>query len=302
MIQNENLTIFNGSFNVSGNVLNLKIVMVVLVLLCCGCSFLYFRCERFDFCEYYILILFFLLGTFFLVSAADLFFMYISIEFLSLCVYLMIVGGVRSLVLLEGSFKFFILGSVSSVLFLFGICLFYGFFGLVRFDEIKDLVLGEVSLGGLELGLQCSFVFMMAIIFFKLMVFPFHFWGPDLYSGASVFMVLFMAVVPKVVFLIVLVRFYFVFLLGSVGMWHLLLVWCGLFSAVLGVFGAFSQVKVKRLLAYSSIAHLSYMFFALTTFSLEGWFALCFYMFNYVSLMCGVFSFIMFFREYCGVG
>jgi len=121
-------------------------------------------------------------------------------------------------VLLEGGFKFFLLGSVSSIIFLFGICLFYGFFGLVRFDEFKDLFLGEMSLGGLELGLQCGFAFMMVIIFFKLMIFPFHFWGPDLYSGSPVFMVLFISIVPKVVFLGVFVRFYFIFLLGLEGM------------------------------------------------------------------------------------
>lgn len=72
-------------------------------------------------------------------------------------------------------------------------------------------------------------------------------------------------------------------------------------SLIIGIFGAFFQVEVKRLFAYSSIAHLSYIIFALATFSLEGWFVVVIYMFNYVGLMCGVFLFLMFFREYGGV-
>lgn len=263
-------TALNGCFNVTSDTLMLKAVVILLVLFCSVCSFIYFLTEKFDFCEYYVFILFFLLGAFFTISAVDLFCMYISIEFLSFSMYLMIVGGIRSLVLLEGGFKYFILGSVSSVLFLFGICLFYGFFGLVRLNEIIDLFLGEVSFGGVEFGLRCSFVFVLAIIFFKLMVFPFHFWGPDLYSGSSVFMVLFIAIVPKVIFLVVFMRFYFVFLLGLVGVWHLFLVWFVVFSLVIGILGAFFQVEVKRLFAYSGMAHLSYVFLVLITFSFEG--------------------------------
>jgi len=73
--------------------INLKIGVVTLVLLCSACFFLYFCFEKFFFCEYYLLMLFFLLGAFFIVSAVDLFLMYIAIEFLSLCIYLMVIGG-----------------------------------------------------------------------------------------------------------------------------------------------------------------------------------------------------------------
>jgi len=117
----------------------------------------------------------------------------------------------------EGGFKYFLLGSIGSIFFLFGISVFYGFFGTLNFFEIFDLFLCEVSVGSVELGLKISFVFLVSFVFFKLMIIPFHSWGPDVYDGTFTFIVLFLATVPKVVFLLLFLKFYFLFFSFSIG-------------------------------------------------------------------------------------
>jgi len=169
----------------------------------------YFKFEKFQVTEYSIIVLLAVLGMFLLVSANDFISLYLALELQSFCLYILASLKRYSNLSIEAALKYFILGSFSSGIFLFGISLLYGFFGTTNFYEINTLTFSSDIFTNYSSPVLISILFISVGILFKLAVFPFHFWIGDVYEGSPMIITAFFAIVPKLSFLVVFVKLYF---------------------------------------------------------------------------------------------
>jgi NADH-quinone oxidoreductase subunit N len=218
-------------------------------------SHTYLREERLYFGEYYGFVLLSLSGMMVMVSAADLLTIYLGTELMSLSLYVM-AGLKRSAPRsLEASAKYFVLGAFSSGILLYGISLLYGATGSTRLPAIAAAIAGR----SLDDPLLLAATVLLAVGFgFKLAVVPFHMWTPDVYQGAPTSVTAFMAVASKAASFGAFLRV-FVEGLGSLkANWSAIFLLLCIATLVLGNIVALVQTNIKRMLAYSSIAHAGY--------------------------------------------
>jgi NADH-quinone oxidoreductase subunit N len=233
--------------------------------------------------EYFILILCAVLGLMFLVSSYDMISLYLAIEMQSLCLYVLAASKKDSSFSTEAGLKYFILGSFSSALLLFGISILYGCVGTTNFDNFY-LFFSELDLETFILGsiVEKALLCVAAAFFFKIAAAPFHMWVPDVYEGSPTSSTIFFAVVPKIALFSIFLRLFQV-TLGVFGESFLLvLIFVSISSVLVGSFAALRQKKLKRLLAYSSVSHVGYLLLAFSANSLEGTQSLFFYLVVYM--------------------
>ncbi len=251
--------------------------------------------------EYYALIFGMILGMFFMISATDLILIYLSLELMSFSSY--ILSGFTKLRdrNSEAALKYLLYGALSSGLMLFGISLIYGMTGTTNLYLINYLIQGP-QVNYYTLSLACVLIF--AGIGYKISSAPFHFWTPHVYEGAPITITAFLSVASKAAGFALLVRFIkttFVSYIDQAGMWHLLnvfdwkalLVVISILTMTLGNFSALWQNNMKRMLAYSSIAHAGYLLLGLVVMSNQGLIAILIYFAVYLVMNLGAFLIVM---------
>jgi NADH-quinone oxidoreductase subunit N len=251
--------------------------------------------------EYYALMFGMILGMFFMASASDLILIYISIELLSLSSYVL-VGFVKNTIRSsEASLKYVIYGGVSSGIMLFGISLIYGLTGTTNLHEINSIIKLESFAYSTFL---IAALFIMVGFGFKISAAPFHFWTPDVYEGAPLPITAYLSVASKAAGFAVLIRFIkmtFVISTDHHGNWELLsiidwrsiIVFISILTMTLGNFTALWQDNLKRMLAYSSIAHAGYMLLGIAVLSDQGIIATMIYLIVYLFMNLGAFFVVM---------
>lgn len=251
--------------------------------------------------EYYTLIFGMILGMFFIISATNLILIYVSIELLSLSSYIL-AGFLKTVKRsTEASLKYLIYGGVASGVMLFGISILFGLTGTINLYDI-NYALQAGQLGGF------TFIFagMMILggIGFKISVAPFHFWTPDVYEGAPITLTAFLSVASKAAGFALLIRFIKVTFIDTIttnGYWVLLevidwqslLILLSILTMTLGNFAALWQDNLKRMLAYSSIAHAGYLLLAVAILSNAGLVAVLIYFGIYLFMNLGAFYVVM---------
>lgn len=250
--------------------------------------------------EFYTLLLGMVLGMMFMVSASDLIMIYISVEILSLSSY--VLTGFTKLRDRdsEASLKYLIYGSASSGIMLFGMSLIYGLIGSTNIYEINE-VLQTTSINSIIYSFALILIF--AGIGFKISAAPFHFWTPDVYEGAPISITAFLSVASKAAGFALLIRFVKVtFLADNIeGNWILLqgfdwqnfLIIISVLTMTLGNFAALWQDNLKRMLAYSSIAHAGYMLLGIAVLTDQGLLAVMIYFLVYLLMNIGAFYIVM---------
>jgi NADH-quinone oxidoreductase subunit N len=241
----------------------LYLVTGLTVLLSIG----YLKAERLNYGEYYGFILLALAGMMVMVSGADLLTIYLGTELMSLSLYVM--AGLKRTEprSLEASAKYFVLGAFSSGILLYGISLLYGLSGSTRLSVIAGAI---ASQGGANAMLSVALVLLAVGFGFKLAVVPFHMWTPDVYQGAPTSVTVFMAVASKAASFGAFLRV-FVEGLGGLGAdWSQLFVIICVITLVLGNLVAIVQTNIKRMLAYSSIAHAGYALIGVVVAGQQG--------------------------------
>ncbi len=238
--------------------------------------------------EYPILLALAVVGMMMMVSAGDLMALYMGLELQSLALY--VVAAIRrdSVKSTEAGLKYFVLGALSSGILLYGASLTYGFAGTTLFSGILS-TLGE----GAPLGLLFGLVFMLAGLAFKVSAAPFHMWTPDVYEGAPTPVTAFFATAPKVAAMALLARLSWDAFGAIPGDWSQVLAALAVISMFLGAVAAIGQRDIKRLMAYSSIAHMGYALVGLAAGTAEGVQAMLIYMAIYVTMNVGTFAFIL---------
>ncbi len=239
--------------------------------------------------EYPVLIALASVGMMMMVSAGDLMALYMGLELQSLSLY--VVASLRrdSVKSTEAGLKYFVLGALSSGLLLYGASLVYGYAGTTLFSGIVQTAIdGQVSL-----GLLFGIVFLVAGLAFKVSAVPFHMWTPDVYEGAPTPITAFFATAPKMAAMALFARLLFDAFGAAVGDWSQVIALLSLLSMFLGAIAAIGQMNIKRLMAYSSIAHMGYALMGLAAGTQLGVQALLIYMAIYVTMNVGTFAFIL---------
>ena len=239
--------------------------------------------------EYPILVALAMVGMMTMVSAGDLMTLYMGLELQSLSLYVVATlrrDGVKST---EAGMKYFLLGALSSGLLLYGSSLVYGFAGTTTFAGIVE----AVGHGHTPLGLLFGLTFVISGLAFKVSAVPFHMWTPDVYEGAPTPITAFFATAPKLAAMGLFARVLFDAFGGVVGDWQQIIALLSVLSMFLGAVAAIGQTNIKRLMAYSSIAHMGYALMGLAAGTALGVEAMLVYMAIYVTMNVGTFAFIL---------
>lgn len=233
--------------------------------------------------EYHFALLVSLLGMLVLVSARELILLFVAFELMSIPLYVLtgFLKGDRTAP--EAALKFFLVGTVSAALVAYGLSFMYGVMGTTLLADLPAALAGSHPLMTLGLGL------VLAGLGFKIAAFPFHMWAPDSYEAGSAPFVAWLSVAPKAVGFVVLIRLYVEGAAGPATTWVPLLSVLAGVTIVAGNLMAIPQQNVKRLLAYSGVAHIGYMLIALAAMSTDGIAMVLFYLLAYVFANMGAF-------------
>ncbi|MFZ5708552.1 MAG: NADH-quinone oxidoreductase subunit NuoN [Pseudomonadota bacterium] len=239
--------------------------------------------------EYPVLVALAVTGMMLMVSAGDLMALYMGLELQSLALY--VVASLRrdSVKSTEAGLKYFILGALSSGFLLYGASLTYGFAGTTGFEGI----IAHVKGGEMPVGLLFGLVFLITGLAFKVSAVPFHMWTPDVYEGAPTPVTAFLATAPKVAAMALFARLVFDAFGTAAGDWSQIVAALSVASMFLGAVAAIGQRNIKRLMAYSSIAHMGFALMGLAAGTAAGVEAMLIYMVIYVAMNVGTFAFIL---------
>jgi NADH-quinone oxidoreductase subunit N len=240
--------------------------------------------------EYVSLILFATVGMFIMASGANLASLYVGLELMALSVYVLVGYFKLEIKSNEGAIKYFVLGAASSAILLYGISLIYGSLGTLDLQEIREsLVAVPTANPMLVLGM----VLVSFGMLFKVAAVPFHVWTPDAYEGAPTPVTAFISVAPKAAAFAMFMRLFFDAFAPGVEHWRIVLWVASAATMIYGNVAALTQDNVKRMLAYSSIAHAGYALMGLVAFNEMGAWALLMYMLIYAFMNLGAFGFVI---------
>ena len=248
----------------------------------------FMRRERIAGFEFPVLVLLSTLGMLMLISANDFIALYLGFELMSLPLYVIAAYRRHDLQATEAGIKYFVLGSLSSGMLLYGLSLIYGYAGSVSFPAVGAAVHDHNSL-----GVVFGLVFVLAGLAFKISAVPFHMWTPDVYEGAPTPVTTFFASAPKIAAMAILVRVAFTAFPGIVTDWRQILTFVSIASMALGSFAAIGQTNIKRLMAYSSIGHMGFALVGLAAGTVQGAQGVLIYMAIYVVMTLGTFAAIL---------
>ncbi len=241
--------------------------------------------------EYVILYLIAILGMFLLVSSNDLIMMYLSIELISLSLYILAAWNKQWEGSAEAGLKYFILGALSSGLLISGSVILYMITGETSLSQLALYIWYN---NGNSLGIEIGGILIVVALLFKLGAAPFHMWVPDVYEGSPTYVTAYFAILPKIATLGILYKLSMVTFIaqGSNSIQEILL-WCGLASIIIGSIGAINQTKIKRLLAYSAISHMGFMLLGLGVGTMESITATFIYIGVYMIMSLNTFSIVL---------
>ena len=248
--------------------------------------------------EIYPLTLFAVGGMMLFPAASDLITLFIALEVLSLPLYLMAgLSRRRRLLSQEAALKYFLLGAYSSAFFLFGSAFLYGYAGTVSLEGIHNLI---SSGPGNDIFLLIGIAALSVGLLFKVGAVPFHTWTPDVYKGAPTAVTAFMAAATKVAAFGAALRIFYTALSGAVWNWRPLITAIAIVTMLVGSLIAIAQRDVKRMLAYSSIAHAGFLLTGILALNQSGITASLFYLASYGLTTLGAFALVSLVRDSAG--
>jgi NADH-quinone oxidoreductase subunit N len=252
--------------------------------------------------EFITLLLFALLGMMIMISASSFLTIYLGLELMSLCLYALVALNRDSPLSTEAAMKYFVLGALSSGLLLYGMSMVYGATGTLSLTEVARVTAQLAGTASDRPFLVFGLVFVVAGLAFKIGVAPFHMWIPDVYHGAPTAVTLVIGSAPKVAAFAMAVRLLINGLPDLAQDWQEMLAILALVSMAIGNITAIAQSNLKRMLAYSTIAHMGFMLLGLLSGVIGGnrlsmddaYTAALFYVIVYVIMSVGAFGMLLF--------
>lgn len=286
----ERQVVFDGSYvrDAMSDVLKIFIFIVSLFALVYAKDYL--RDRNLWAGEYYVLDLFAVLGMSIMVSANNLLVVYLGLELLALCLYAMVAFDRDSPAGAEAAMKYFVLGALGSGMLLYGMSMIYGATGSIELETVARTASEQ---GTQNQVLVFGLVFLVIGIGFKFGAVPFHMWVPDVYQGALTPVTLFLGSAPKIAAFALAIRLLVDGLGGLHSDWQGMLIILALLSMGLGNLVAIAQTNLKRMLAYSTISHVGFIFLGLLAGSGQGYAAAMFYAIVYAVMAAGAFGLLL---------
>jgi NADH-quinone oxidoreductase subunit N len=279
-------TAFHGAFIMDSFARFTKAVILWSSVACVLLARHFFILEKDQRFELPILIVLATLGMSMMVSADNFIALYVSLELQSLALYVLAAFKRDSIRSTEAGLKYFVLGSLSSGMMLYGISLIYGFSGTLDFTAVA----ATIKASGLSVGMIFGLVFLLAGLAFKISAVPFHMWTPDVYEGAPTPITAFLATASKVASFALVLRAVVVPFSGAVHQYQQIVIFLSVLSMALGAFAAIGQTNIKRLMSYSSIGHMGYALLGLAAGTQLGLRGVLFYLAFYSLTNLGVFA------------
>jgi len=290
-VGNYTSVIFGGMFISDDTAQLMKVFIDLTVLLSFLYSHRYLQDREIACGDYYVLGLFSTIGMMVLVSAHSLLTVYMGLELLSLPIYAMTAMWRSSGDSSEAAMKYFVMGAIASGLLLYGISLLYGATGKLDLLEVANAV--SANWQDANEMIIFALVFIVVGIGFKLAAVPFHMWAPDVYQGAPSAVTLFISAAPKIAALGMALRLLTLGLADAASQWQQLVLVMALLSTAIGNLFAVVQTNIKRLFAYSAIAHVGYALFGVLAATEAGYAAALYYMLVYSLMSAAAFGFIV---------
>jgi NADH-quinone oxidoreductase subunit N len=281
---------FGGMLVVDGLATFFRALVIVVGILTVLSSYRFLRRQDAETGEYHALLLFSISGQCLMAAANNLIVIFIGLEISSIASYVLagyLRDDKRSS---EAALKYFLLGSFATAFFLYGVALIYGSTGTIDLGAVRDAVAGQSGPSPDPRFLAIAAALMFVGIGFKVSAAPFQIWAPDVYQGAPSPVTAFLSTGPKAAAFAVFLRIFLTALGPAGGGWAPLVWLSALLSMTIGNFAALVQPNVKRMLAYSSIAHAGYVLVALAARSETGAAAAMFYLAAYAFMNIGAFA------------
>jgi NADH-quinone oxidoreductase subunit N len=287
----QNVYSFSNMFVVDSYSIFFNLVFLLSTAIVILMSDNYIKQEGVNYGEYYTLILFATVGMMLMAGGADLLTIFLGLEIMSISLYVL-AGFTRDKVRSnEASLKYFLLGAFVTGFLLYGIALLYGATGTTNLKEIAAFIAENSGLSNTMIVAGTS---LLIIGFgFKIACVPFHKWSPDVYEGSPTPVTAFMSIGPKAAAFAVFLRVFLVALPGLESKWSIVLWVLAVLTMTVGNLVAISQTNIKRMLAYSSIAHAGYALVAIIVGGEFGIASLLFYMLAYTFMNLGAFAIII---------
>ncbi len=278
-----------------------KIIILAGALLTVLMSFKSLKVQKALTGEYFTFLVFAVFGMMVMSSGDDLLTLWVGLETMALCVYVLAAYLRRKEHSIEGALKYFLLGAMSSGFYLYGVSFIYGATGSIHLDALRRDLAVRIAHGGIQsIGFPfgAGLVLLSAALLFKAALAPFHWWTPDAYQGAATPVTAFMSVAPKAAAFAMLLRIFMEGLMPVAPAWTTLLSLVAVITMFWGNIAAMLQQNVKRMLAYSSIAHAGYVLIGVVAAGMtdtnEGITAAVFYLLVYVFMNIGAFCLVLY--------
>jgi NADH-quinone oxidoreductase subunit N len=299
----EPIAVFGGAMQLDYFSSFFNVLLCASTLLVFMSSYSYLEEGEIHYSEFYPILLSSTLGMMLLASSAELITLFVSLELMSLMVYVLVGLRRRNARSNEASVKYFVMGGVSAAIYLYGTALVYGALNTTKLSQISMLLSQDGASVLSNPVLIAGVVFLIVGFMFKVAAFPFHLWAPDVYEGAPTNVTSYMATALKAAVFASLIRVSMSFfgdqgvpLLGDMQVVvHEVLWWLALLTMVMGNFVALMQSNLKRLMAYSAIAHTGYLLVGLLAGPVVGYSGIVFYLVAYIAMNIGAFSLIALF-------
>jgi NADH-quinone oxidoreductase subunit N len=288
---------FGGSLAVDTFAIYFKLIILAATALVVMISAKYLEIEEVHFGEYYALLMFSVVGMMFMASGRDLIVLFIALELMALCEYVLtgfLRGNRRSN---EAAMKFFLLGAFSSGLLLYGMSLLYGLSNSTNLAVIAQRLADRPSPDPLS---WMAMITLLAGLFFKIAAVPFHQWTPDAYEGAPTSITAFISVAPKAASFAILIRILMSGMWPLRAEWQALMVGVAIATMTLGNLAAMTQTNIKRFFGYSTISHVGYLLLGLIAAAdgnPEGLTAVAIYLLVYAFMNLGAFAVVIMMRR-----
>lgn len=278
-IGTDTIVTFSGTYVVDKLAVLLKLAILLTAMVCFVYSRRYVNECNMPRGEYYLLGFFSVLGMMVLASANHFISLFLGLELMSLPVYAMVAMRRDHTISSEAAVKYFVVGAMATGMLLYGLSMIFGATAALEIPKVAAAI-HSLTLGH-QMGLVFGLVFVMVGIAFKFGAVPFHMWLPDVYEGAPTSVTTFIATVVKLGGLALAIRLLAGAMPDLKAQWQQILITIAMLSMALGNLSAIVQTNIKRMLAYSSIAHMGYLFLGLLSGTAAGYAAASFYMITY---------------------
>lgn len=283
-----NLDIFNGLYTIDDYGTFFKLIFLIVLALVTLVSLRYADREEIGSGEYYALLMFGVLGMMVMTSSHHFISIFIGLEVMSLSIYVLcglLKGNIRSV---EASLKYFLLGAFATAFLLYGMAMIYGSTGIIDVVELKKFILAKQPFSATMFVIGIGFL--IVGFGFKIASVPFHMWTPDVYQGAPTSITAYMATGVKAAAFGALIRVFYTALIPFLPGWSEIVWFIAVITMCVGNITALAQRDIKRMLAYSSIAHAGYILIAFTTGDRELASSMLYYLMVYSFMNIGAFT------------